>query len=357
VERCTVCILPRNYEAVTFDEEGICNLCRDRISSPLDEAAAAEQRTALEEIISAVRAEGRRYDCIVPLSGGQDSAYVAYLMQRRFGLRVLAVNFDNGYRSPLALENIERTTGALRMDLITLHPDRNLLYDLYAHFFRRCGYFCAACNAFGYIVIGSFAVREGRLRGKLPLVVGGWSRKYEYQPGLSVLSMRSFGRILCEDEELTGRLRRSPLVEPQVFEAFLAMEDARQLLSKRPADGRAESSLLRVIHLPEYVDWDYRTIGETLESELGWRRSSVRKDAHFDCRLAPLQEYLKHRRFGFGQMTIKNSVLVREGRMTREEALRRAGLEQSVEPEILSEVLERWGLTSNEVAWDGKWAE
>jgi hypothetical protein len=207
----------------------------------------------------------------------------------------------------------------------------------------------------GYIAVCSYALREARLRGAPPLVVGGWSKKYEYQPGLSVLSVKSFGGILRRDQGLYEELKASPLVEPSVLEAFVAMEDVRQLISGDRA-GESGGPPLRVIHLPDYVDWDYRNIAGTLEAELAWRRPEDRGEAHFDCRLAPLQEYIKVRRFGFGQMTIKNSVLVREGRMSREEALRRAALEQDTPPEVLPIALREWDMTQQDVAWDAEWA-
>lgn len=355
MERCRICILPRNYSAVTFDDQGVCSLCREHAGGARQESGdGSDERLAkLETIAKEARAQAGRYDCIVPVSGGQDSAYAAYVMSRRFGLRVLCVNFDNGYRSEPALANLERLAAELPADLVTLGLQPGLLHRTYAHFFRQTGYPCTACNALGYVVIGSFACREARLRGAPPLVVGGWSKKYEHQPGLSVLSMRSFGEVLRRDSALLADLRSAPLVEPAVFDAFVSMEDVRQLFGEGDSGRRLP---LRAIHLPNFLDWDYRMIAPLLERELGWRRPDDRRDAHFDCRLAPLQEWLKHRRFGFGQMTIKNSVLVREGRMTRAEALERAAREQSSEPGVLAEALESWGLARSEVAWDAEWA-
>lgn len=356
MERCRVCILPRNYSAVTFDAGGTCSMCRVAPGAPEPRVAEASQAGELDRIVDEARSAAAPYDCLVPISGGQDSAYVAYLLVRRFGLRPLGVNFDSGYRSELALANMEQLSRVLRMDIVTLKPNSDLLHRTYAHFFRRCGYFCTACNALGYIVIGSFAFREGRRTGRNPLLVGGWSRKYEYQPGLSVLSMTSFGKALRRAPALFHELRGSALVEPKVFDAFVTMGDVREMFSARPGGGGSGAPSLRAIHLPSYMDWDYREIASTLEREVGWRRPEGRRDAHFDCRLAPLQEYLKVRRFGFGQMTIKNSVLVREGRMSREEALSRAELEQRTEPVVLQEALADWGLTRDEVAWDAQWA-
>ena len=358
MERCKRCILPRNYRAVKFDAEGVCNLCCTH--SP---ATMARERVDLESrgrrlaaIVGSVRAEKGRYDCIVPVSGGQDSTYVAWLMRRRFGLRVLGFNYDNGYRSPLALRNLEQIAGNLGIDIVIAKPRPDLMRRLFAHLFRQSGYFCTVCDAVGYLVLGSFVVQETRLRGSKPLVVLGWSKKYEYQPGLSVLSMRGFEEILRRDPDLHNELRGNPLLNPQVFDELTATGDVRQMTSPQPENGAPDAPGLRMIQLPEYLDWDYRIIRPIIEREVGWQKQTGRHDAHFDCLLAPIQEYLKNRKFGFSQETIKNSVLVREGRMTREEALKRIDMEQTEEPSIFPEILQQWGMKREDVAWDADWS-
>jgi hypothetical protein len=272
------------YGEVSFDEDGVCSLCRGHSAAVLEEQEVLEARQAeLAGIVAEAKAEGGEYDCIVPVSGGRDSAYVAYFVRDRLGLRPLAVNFDNGYRSPQALANLEGMTQKLDMDLVTLSPSPGTTRAVFAHFFRTCGYFCLACDALGYVTIGSFVAREARRTGRAPLVVGGWSRKYEYQPGLSVLSMRYFSETLRRDDALGARLRSSPLVEPALLDSFAELDDVRQV-------GRISGLGAKLIQLPDYVDWDYASIEAALERELGWHVPQEGGNAHFDCRLAPLGE-------------------------------------------------------------------
>jgi tRNA(Ile)-lysidine synthase TilS/MesJ len=66
----------------------------------------AASEAELRQILAAASGrKGGQYDCLVPLSGGKDSTYVLYLCARVYGLKVLAMNFDNGFQSPLAREN------------------------------------------------------------------------------------------------------------------------------------------------------------------------------------------------------------------------------------------------------------
>jgi hypothetical protein len=355
MERCSVCVLPRSYAAVSFGEDGICNLCRDHATAEGDRAQRREEAARrLEALVSDARGRDAAYDCVVPVSGGRDSAFVAYVMRRRFGLRVLGVNFDNGYRSTQAVANLDALATALDMDLVTLRVEPGLMRRMFAHFLRECGYFCTVCNAVGYFVIGSFAAREAaRIRRPL-LVVGGWSKKYEHQPGVSELSIGGFLSVLRRDDGLYAALLRNPLVEEDVIVLMSWADDPRQTLAREDGSGSGIAGI-RLVQLPDCMDWDYDEIERTLRGKLDWRAPSKGPGAHFDCTLGPVQEYLKTKKHGFAQGTIRDSVLVREGRMTREEALRRAEAEQRDEPPMMGQVLGDWGMTRDQIAWDADW--
>ncbi len=123
---------------LTFDSEGICNHCRrydyligTRVVSP------ANQGPALDALVRKIKiaGRGREYDCLVGVSGGVDSTYVAYLA-KGLGLRPLAVHFDNGWDSELAVENIRKTLTVLDIDLITHVVDWHEFRDLQLSFLR-----------------------------------------------------------------------------------------------------------------------------------------------------------------------------------------------------------------------------
>jgi PP-loop superfamily ATP-utilizing enzyme len=118
---CTRCIMDTSDPEITFDGQGRCNHCTaaiERMSRELLPPAA--RREAMERLAEVVRAEGRgkEYDCIIGVSGGVDSTTTAY-NTKQLGLRPLAVHFDNGWDSELAVDNIRRTLNALGIDLFT----------------------------------------------------------------------------------------------------------------------------------------------------------------------------------------------------------------------------------------------
>jgi tRNA(Ile)-lysidine synthase TilS/MesJ len=106
---------------ITFDENGVCNyyhLYLEKAKSRLFDSESDKNK--LTEIVDAIKAKGKNheYDCIIGVSGGVDSTYVAYLV-KQLGLRPLAVHFDNGWNSELAVKNIEQVLNKLSIDLFT----------------------------------------------------------------------------------------------------------------------------------------------------------------------------------------------------------------------------------------------
>src|ERR1700682_3435998 len=95
--------------AITFDEQGICNYYFEYKKAEAENVLTGEKgRSKLNELIERVKKDGKgkRYDCLIGLSGGVDSTYVAWLV-KQYGLRPLAVHLDNGWDSELAVKNVE----------------------------------------------------------------------------------------------------------------------------------------------------------------------------------------------------------------------------------------------------------
>ena len=106
---------------ILFDEQGICNHCHDHDRLMKQKALSGKGgEVYLQKLVQEMKQAGRGkpYDCIIGVSGGVDSTYVAYLV-KKMGLRPLAVHMDNGWDSELAVRNIEETLKRLGIDLYT----------------------------------------------------------------------------------------------------------------------------------------------------------------------------------------------------------------------------------------------
>jgi len=135
---CTRCVMDTTAEGIEFDAHGICNYCKSyeslRASIDVDEDI---KRAKLEKLLSDIKTQGKgkKYDCIVGVSGGVDSSWVL-LRTVELGLRPLAVHMDNGWNSELAQQNIEHLVKRLNVDLYTHVLDWNEFRDLQESFFN-----------------------------------------------------------------------------------------------------------------------------------------------------------------------------------------------------------------------------
>jgi N-acetyl sugar amidotransferase len=107
---------------IIFDEKGECNHCKQHDIFVRDHVPVGEKATVeLNKLVDRIKSQGRgkKYDCIIGLSGGVDSTYVALLV-KKLGLRPLAVHLDNGWNSELAVKNVENIVNKLGFDLYTI---------------------------------------------------------------------------------------------------------------------------------------------------------------------------------------------------------------------------------------------
>ncbi|MBN1381563.1 MAG: hypothetical protein JXA41_07800 [Deltaproteobacteria bacterium] len=349
--RCKKCILPSSYPGIKFDERGICNYCLETQDAKLP--SYEELKSKLNNIIQSHSGKGK-YDAIVGLSGGKDSSYVAYYLKKEYNLRILGINFDNSYRSDNAIKNLDILSDNLGIDLLTIRPSKTFLHKLFRHFLQKNGEFCSVCNNMGYLLIGSYCLNQQKLQGYAPLAVGGWSKKYEYQPGVSVTSMQYFFNHLTP--ALLDALISQPFIEEKVVHIFMQLNDPRQTKTYAESGKEFTNLISSFIQLPDYVPWDLNSMPQTLAENLGWVQPPNVHGSHFDCKLFPIKEFLKYKKYRLTQETIKNSVMIREGLMSRSYALKRMSLDQTEEPKFYKDFLQDLGLTTKDINENGEWS-
>ncbi|NBW48603.1 MAG: N-acetyl sugar amidotransferase [Betaproteobacteria bacterium] len=135
---CTRCVMDTTDPEIQFDEQGVCNHCRNfDINVKPTWPSLGGDAVKLEAMIQAVKAygKGKRYDCIIGLSGGIDSSYIAVKVAE-WGLRPLVVHVDAGWNSELAVMNIEQICRRLGFDLVTHVVDWEEMRDMQLAFLR-----------------------------------------------------------------------------------------------------------------------------------------------------------------------------------------------------------------------------
>lgn len=309
---CVRCVLPSSFPRIHFDQYGVCSICReyDRWWRTWN-ALKPKRKKTLEKICKQAKSKRRKYDALIPFSGGKDSTYVLYVASQRLGLKCLAYTLDFGYLSDPAKNNIYRTCDKLGVEHIYFYIDPELMNRLFALFIKKTGWFCSVCMR--AIQASTFQVAE---KYRIPLIIKGTSLMTElplsremFQGGdpahvRSVLA----GEPLAQ--ECKNLCSRGSSLSREIGQLLFWLFGGKRLFS------------YAYFNLADYVDWDYNIIYSTIHNELGW--TSPNDSEHMDCIIHPIQKYIHNRRFPDLEMRRLNFArLVMAGFMTREEALRR----------------------------------
>jgi len=344
MKRCARCLLPETITGISFDREGLCNFCRDY--RPIEYRGEEELARLLEE----ARSKNREYDCIVPLSGGRDSSYVLYLAGKKYGLNVLAVNYDNEFRSGQAPVNMKTACSILDVDFVSLRSERGIARKIVESSIRNSSReglkslatsFCDAC-AYGY----QAAVYIMAEKHEVPVILWG-SSEMEYTghltEGVFSDSKSPWRKIL--NQPRVFRLKILKLLQRLEFPVPGNLSVALRLGNPRLMND--EISEVRVF---DYIPWEQDTIVNTIQSELGWRKPRDSASTwRTDCELEKLVEYCFMNLLGCSKRCLGYHNMINEGQMSTQEATE---LEESISPgftDDLRELLETIGLSEEDI--------
>lgn len=314
ITRCTRCLVPNTYPDTTFNEEGVCNHCLNYQQTEL----IGEDRF-LQKIHSR---RGDQYDCVLGISGGKDSCYVAYLARRKFGLRALAVSYDFPFMVDLARKNIQAVCGSLGIDLLVVKSRNDLEYNLLRNHLTSLaatGTTWGQCTFCHYgIEAVLYQVAQSR---RIPFILSGvTNNEVWWNPGnrTSILAKR-LKNVSLMDKALFG------LYQSKAY--FCLVEQRRQF----PIPGNSALNVYKRAQIPsqgpetikvfQYIEWDQDLIEKTLQAETGWQKPSKSLTWRYDCVLEPLLDFTYKREFGISSAGLYLCGLIRAREINREEAL------------------------------------
>jgi N-acetyl sugar amidotransferase len=313
---CRQCVQPTTRPGISLNDEGICTACvghreKERV---IDWAA---RKADFESLCDRFRGSaGSGYDCIVPVSGGKDSTYQVHVVKDLYGMHPLCVTYKTPLRAELGQRNLDNLVSRLGADLVelTVNPETERKFILKA--LREEG----DCALPQHLGIFAFTLRTA-VEMNVPLVLWGENSPLEY------------GGAQAERER--SRLDRRWAAEHGCLKGKLAEDwvggelTSREMVPFRfPTDEAFERAKIHSTFLGYYFPWD-PIQNARVARELGFQ---IREEgpvlgiydfADLDCELIGFHHYVKWLKFGMTRTFDNCSVEIRNGRMTREEAIER----------------------------------
>lgn len=325
---CTRCIYDERTPGVSFDETGVCNYCRqvedlERLYGTGKPEGARELERIIEEIKASGR--GRKYDCVIGVSGGTDSSYLL-IKALEWGLRPLAVHYDNTWNSAIATENIRKVTTALKVDLYTHVVDNRESEDIYRAFLRAGVPEFDASTDIAFVQ----TLRSAAARAAVRYILEGHSFKAE---GIAPVGKNYFdGRYI---QDIHSRYGERPL---KTYPNLTFLQFMKWVLVYRQ----------RFIRPLWYIDYSKAEARRMLEERTGWKYYGGH---HLENRAtAFLHTVYNPERFGLDNRNLALGAEARAGLISHEEALRIYRTPLKPEPELVAYVKKRLGLSDEEYA-------
>src|SRR5688572_14697019 len=299
---CTRCILTKSdYPDMQFDQHGVCDVCRinDEWSKKYIIKGDAGKKK-LNHLLLEIKSSGKNneYDCLLGISGGIDSTYLAWLC-KEWGLRPLVVHVDNGWNSVMASKNIDKTVRQLNYGLYTDVLNWEEMKDLQLAFFKSDvididlpfdNAFMAVLNSTAkkfrikHILSGHNVATEGYLPPNFT--------HYKLDKKNILDIHKKFGSIRIKSFPLMGFKKQ------WIYENIFG---------------------IRMYNPLDWTDYNKVEAKKLIEEELSWTDYGEKHYENIFTRF--YQGYILPRKFGVEKRKAHLSVLICSGQITREEAL------------------------------------
>ncbi len=316
IQFCKRCLYASSHPlGLTLDEEGVCSGCR--IHEEKDSLDWAVRWDKLKKIVADYKKDksGAGYDCIVPVSGGQDAYYIVHLVKERLGLNPLLVTYNKYFNSPLGIRNLANLRIRFNCDILYQNVNPVSVKKIVRSTLRQFG------SIYWPILAGQtvFPVQVA-VKYKIPLIIWGAHQGLEQVGMFSHLHEVEMTRRYRKDHDLMG-FEADDLLS--VFDT-LSEQDIWQY--RYPDDSELHSVGVRGIYLGNFVRWDPKAQHEQMIRTYDYRtcdfaRTFDRYD-YVDCfNYMDLHDLLKLYKHGFSKVTDHACREIRFGRLSRDQGL------------------------------------
>ncbi len=316
---------------IRFDTNGICNYYPEYKAGEKELVVAGEAgRLWVEQTVDEIKkaGKGKPYDCIMGLSGGVDSSYVAYLA-KQYGLRPLAVHLDNSWNSELAVKNIEEIVNRLGFDLYTHVVNWDEFKDIQLSYIKASVIDIEAITDHAIGAIIATLARKHRVKYMLT----GNNVVTEYVMPPSWLFNKNDHINLTDIHAKFGQV---PLKTFPLYDTYL--KNYMKYVLKA-----------RSIGFLNYLPYNKQAVKEKIAGEIGWRDYGGK---HYESIFTKFyQAYILPVKFGVDKRKPHLSNLVFSGQISKEEALEELKKPLYADEDLRNDydfVLKKFGLTDEQ---------
>jgi aminotransferase len=302
IRTCVRCVMDTTDPRITFDAHGMCSHCTEfdavtRKGWHPDEKGRAMWKRIVDEMRAA--GKGRDYDCVLGLSGGVDSSYLA-MKANEWGIRPLVVHVDAGWNSELAVANIEKIVKHCKFDLHTHVVDWEEMRDLQIAY-----------------------LRAGLANQDVPQDHAFFANMYHFATKAGIRYVLSGGNIATEG--IFPHAWQGPAMDAINLKAIHRRHGERPLRSYRTVSffdyyiNYPFIRRMRVVRPLNYMPYDKAAAIDELQRVVGWRSYGRKHGESLFTKL--FQNYYQPAKFGYDKRKPHLSSLIVSGQMTREQAL------------------------------------
>lgn len=299
---CSNCVMDTSDSKIIFDEKGMCDHCHNFYENIKPNWNPEGNSEELKKLINKIKKDGqdKKYDCLIGLSGGVDSSYVAYSAVIKWGLRPLIFAVDTCWNLEIANKNIEKIIKKLNVDVHYEKIDHEEMMDLQLAFFKsQVAYQDLPQDHMIFASLYNFAAKNGF---KYILTGGNYSTECVREPNEWVHE---------NDVKLIKTIHSKFGKKPLKNMKFCSMLKYR--LYYRYIKG---VKLYKVLDLVPYYKKD---VIEELKKEFDWEPYA---NKHFESILTRFYEgYWLPKKFGYDKRRAHFSSLILTGQLSRNEAL------------------------------------
>jgi N-acetyl sugar amidotransferase len=301
---CTNCVMDTSDSLIIFDENGVCDHCKNFFKNILPDWDTGEKgRAELEALVKKIKqaGAGKEFECIIGISGGIDSSYLTYIAKQQLGLRPLVFHVDAGWNSQVAVNNIEKLIDNLGLDLYTEVIDWEEMRDLQLAFFK-----------------------SGVPHIDVPQDHAFFATMYKFAEKNNI-------KYILTGANYSTECINNPMEWMYYQSDFIQLLDIHKRFGSRPLLSFPTTSILRhkvflplikgiqVVRPLNYVPFIKKDAIKLLVEKFGWQEYP---EKHYESRFTKFYEgYWLPARFGYDTRRVQYSSLILTNQVTRDEAL------------------------------------